>query len=67
MLCVDATNGKEQNPQTIHNSNLRENLDIKWRISKEVFFEKLRKASEDDYEQLWKDIDSYWKKRDRNS
>lgn len=80
MLCVDSTNGlalytEEYNPANytikgqiypnLQDSIMLDRLDEKWEINKEEFLKKMREASEEEYIELWKRIEDFWAKRDK--
>ena len=82
MLCVDSTNGlalyteeynpanytvKEQVYPNLTDSIALDHLDGKWEIDKDEFLKKMRDASEEEYKELWKRIEDFWKEKDRQN
>lgn len=58
---------KEQIFANVQDSIAIDHLDEKWEIDTEKFLNKMRGANEDEYKQLWKQIEDFWDKNDRAS
>ena len=76
MLVVDATNGlmltdgmslKDQIFADVVDSMALDKTDGKWELDKNTLTEKMRKADENEYKELWKNIEEFWRKNDQNN
>jgi hypothetical protein len=76
MLVVDATNGlmltdgmslKDQIFADVVDSMALDKTDEKWELDKNTLTEKMRKADENEYKELWKNIEEFWRKNDQNN
>ena len=76
MLIVDSTNGlaltdrmatKDQIILNVSDAIDIEKLDAKWGVEKNVLEEKLANATEEEYKQLWNNIQEFWARNDREN
>lgn len=56
---------KEQVLLNVEDSISIEHLDEKWSVDKKSFLEKIRNGTEAEYKDLWKQINQFWERRDK--
>lgn len=76
MLVVDATNGLYLVPELGYKTQIMadavdsmhlDGTDSKWSVNRDELSAKLQAGTEPEYKELWKQIQDFWEKNDRES
>lgn len=72
LIEVSSSAGIKMTIKTQILTNVMESIEFdklaeKWEVNAKEFLEKMEKANEDEYKQLWKQIEEFWVKNDQSN